>query len=344
MTTAGFSRRQVLTVAGLALGVGIVEMSVPTAAAWAEPSDPPLGKLTLEAVVDEPVAVLSGKATAPTACPRQLAVKVVNEDVELPAGTQLTVSFDPRLFAVIEPAIVTLGGRPVATTSTTTGDPATGLRTCTVTLRQEVPARAAATGDLVVLLGTAHPRLYPFDLVRRPADAVADMASTRRLPGAHRDLRPTRPPAFGGPATPWGIELAGGWGRRTWGAENQYWYYYPVQISMRSTGPGGAPVAAAFTVSVDPQVVRDIAVASVRLNDEPLNGGKVHLAGTVRTTSVYQTQWRSGVMLKPGDALDLELRVSTLAPGGAIDFNSATLNVPANSKRLELSFAGEATR
>ncbi len=33
----------------------------------------------------------------------------------------------------------------------------------------------------------------------------------------------------------------------------------------------------------------------------------------------------------------------TLAPGGAIDFNSATLNVPANSKRLELSFAGEAT-
>ncbi|KQN28736.1 MULTISPECIES: MJ0042-type zinc finger domain-containing protein [unclassified Sphingomonas] len=34
----------------------------------------------------------------------------------------------------------------------------------------------------------------------------------------------------------------------------------------------------------------------------------------------------------------------TLAPGGAIDFNSATLNVPANSKRLELSFAGDATR
>ncbi len=34
----------------------------------------------------------------------------------------------------------------------------------------------------------------------------------------------------------------------------------------------------------------------------------------------------------------------TLAPGGSIDFNSATLNVPPNSKRLELSFAGEATR
>jgi len=32
----------------------------------------------------------------------------------------------------------------------------------------------------------------------------------------------------------------------------------------------------------------------------------------------------------------------TLNPGGAIDFNSAKLDVPSNSKRLELSFAGEA--
>jgi predicted Zn finger-like uncharacterized protein len=31
----------------------------------------------------------------------------------------------------------------------------------------------------------------------------------------------------------------------------------------------------------------------------------------------------------------------TLAPGGAVDFNSAKLDVPRNSRRLELSFAGE---
>jgi hypothetical protein len=31
----------------------------------------------------------------------------------------------------------------------------------------------------------------------------------------------------------------------------------------------------------------------------------------------------------------------TLPPGGAVDFNSAKLDVPASSKRLELSFAGE---
>jgi predicted Zn finger-like uncharacterized protein len=34
----------------------------------------------------------------------------------------------------------------------------------------------------------------------------------------------------------------------------------------------------------------------------------------------------------------------TLAPGGTIDFNSAKLDVPSSSKRLELSFAGETAR
>ena len=32
----------------------------------------------------------------------------------------------------------------------------------------------------------------------------------------------------------------------------------------------------------------------------------------------------------------------TLAPGEAVDFNSAKLDVPRNSRRLELSFSGEA--
>ena len=34
----------------------------------------------------------------------------------------------------------------------------------------------------------------------------------------------------------------------------------------------------------------------------------------------------------------------TLSPGAAVDFNSAKLDVPANSKRLELSFAGDTER
>ena len=34
-------------------------------------------------------------------------------------------------------------------------------------------------------------------------------------------------------------------------------------------------------------------------------------------------------------------QVRSVAPGGAVDFNSAKLDVPSNSKSLELSFAGE---
>ena len=34
-------------------------------------------------------------------------------------------------------------------------------------------------------------------------------------------------------------------------------------------------------------------------------------------------------------------QLRTVAPGGAIDFNSAKLDVPSSSKRLELSFAGQ---
>ncbi|MBT8226913.1 MAG: hypothetical protein HKP61_10755 [Dactylosporangium sp.] len=318
MTTAGFSRRQVLTVAGLTLGVGIVELGGPAAPASAAPDDPPVGTLTLEALPGEPVAVLSRDRAAPAACPRQLAVRVVNDGLALPAGTQVTVTFDQRLFAATDPAFVTLGGRRVAATSSTARNPATGATTCVVTLNEEVPARSAATGDLVALLGIAHPRLYPYDLVAQPAGAVAEMAATPRTPGAHRDLRPARPPAFGGPVTPWGVDLAGGWSRQTWGADDRYWYHYPVRVSIRGVGPARTP-AVALLVAVDPRVVREITVASARLNDKPYPTGKIRPAGTSRTGGVHQAQWRTGVRLDPGDVLDLGLRVATLTPAGALE-------------------------
>jgi hypothetical protein len=311
VTTAGFSRRQVLTFAGLALGVGSIELGGPPTPASAAPTVP---QLTLEPVGDHPVAVLSGDSAAPAVCPRQLAIKVVRDGVTLPSGTQLTVTFDPRLFAPVQPAIVTLGGRFVAAASTITTSSTTGLSTCAVTLKQAVPAE----GDLVAVMGTAHPLLYPRDLVRRPSDASADMAPTARSARAHRSLQPARPSSFGGPATPWGIELTGGWSRQSWGDSGRFWYYHPVQVTMRSVGPGKVPVPASFAVSVDPRLVRHVAVASVRLNRKPHNGA-VRLVGTSRTGSIYQTRWRSSVLLKPGDVLDVRLRVSSLTPSGTLE-------------------------
>jgi hypothetical protein len=309
VTTAGFSRRQVLTFAGLTLGVGVIELGGPATPASAAPTD----QLTLEPVGDQPVAVLSGDSAAPAVCPRQLAVRVVRGGVVLPSGTQLSVTFDPRLFAPVTPAIVTLGGRRVAATSTITESATTGLSTCAVTVTDAVPA----AGDLVAVMGTAHPLLYPRDLVRRPSDASVDVAPTSRSARAHRTLQPARPPSFGGPATPWGIELTGVWGRQSWGDRDQFWYYHPVQVTMRSVGPGRVPVPASFAVSVDPRLVRDVSVAAVRLNHKPHNA-EVRLSATSRTGSVYRTRWLTSVLLKPGDVLDVQLRVSPLTPSGTL--------------------------
>lgn len=308
MTSARLSRRQVLTFAGLTLGVGVIELA---GSPWPAAAAPAAGQLLLQPVADQPVAVLSGDSTAPAVCPRQLAVRVVSDGVVLPAGTRLSVTFDPRLFAALPTAAVTRGRRFVLAESTITAT-TSGPSTCTVTFKEGVPA----DGDLIVVVGTAHPLLYPRDLVRRPADATADLASTPRSARAQRSLQPARPATLGGPRTPWGIELTGGWDRQTWDG-GRFWYYHPVQVSMRSVGPGKAPVAASFAISVDPRLVRDVAVGSIRLNQRPYHGA-VRLRKTTRTPSVYRTEWQSSVMLKPDDVLDVLLRVAPLTPSGPL--------------------------
>lgn len=317
MTLNGLSRRQILTIAGLTIGVAVVEVGIPASAASAAPDDVPPPELTLQAVADEPVAVLSGDATPPVACPRQLAVRVINDRLVLPTGTKLTVTFDPRLFALVEPAVVTLGSRLVAAASSTARDRKTGLSTYLVTLREAIPARSATVGDLVVVLGTVHPLRYPYDLTRHPASTVADLAATARSPRARRELRPDRPPAFGGPVTPWGVEIGGGWSRHAWGADDQFWYHCPTRVSIRGVGPSRTPPAA-FTVAVDPRLIRDITVDSARLNDKPFPLGKVRPAGVTRTDTLHWARWRTAVPLDTGDVLDVSLRVVTASPAGAL--------------------------
>lgn len=306
--TSRLSRRQVLTVAGLTLGVGVVELAGLPARASAAPTD----QVTLEPVAGQPVAVLSGDGAAPAACPRQLAVKILR-GVDLPAGTQLSVTFDPRVYAPLSAPVLTRQGRVVAAGSAVTTNPTTGLHTSTLTLSEAVPA----TGDLLAVLGTAHPLLYPYDLVRRPSAPTAQLSRTAKTASAKRDLQPQRPSSFGGAATPWGIELDGSWRRHTWGDREQFSYYHPVRLTMRSVGPGKALAASAFTVSLDPQLIRDIRVTGVELNNKKYRGGAT-LAATVRTGSLYQTRWHIPIRLAPGDVLDVMLAATPLVPTGAL--------------------------
>jgi hypothetical protein len=330
--TAHISRRQLLTVAGLTLGAAWVELGATASPAAAAPA----GQLTLEPVVDQPVPLLAAAGTAPTAIPRQLAVRILNEGLDLPAGTQLKVAFDQRIYSVLASPVVSLGGRTVAATAITGSDPATGQTVCTLTLGEPAPARSASTGDLIALLGTANPYLYPRDLVVSPLAATADVTAGGRT--AHRSLRPTRPSSFGGAATPWGVEVSAGWTTLTWGPGGRYWYYYPVIVSLTGSGPGRSP-AAEFTVTVDPQVVTELGVASARLNNRAYAISTITRVGRTTTGTLRQLRWRTKARLDAGDQLDVTLRVRTRTPAGALE----TISHPVVSTGLGRAAAARQT-
>jgi hypothetical protein len=308
------SRRQVLSFAGLVLGTGIVQVAGPTSRAAAAPTT---ADLTLEPIANDPVTVLYGDSPTVQECPRQLALKVVNGGVALPSGTRLMLTFDPRLYAPMERALVTLGNRSVPASTEITTDADSGTRTCTITLHESVPQLKPGQDALVAVVGTARPLLYPRDLVRRTVTTSAEMPATSRSPQRTTSLQPMRIAASGGTRIPWGIELGGIWGRHTWAAGEKFRYYYPVQLTMRSVGPGAVPSPPSFTVALDPRLVREISISWVRLNGKKYSG-TVRRLHTSRTTAVYETRWRTPTQLKAGDVLDFGLQASLLKPPGAL--------------------------
>lgn len=307
------SRRQLLTVAGLSLGTAWVDLADSSPAHAA-----PAGDILLEPISDRPVRVLSPDGAAPNAVPRQLAVRIRNDKVALVPGTKLTVTFDQRLYAVMSTPLITLGGRPVASTAVTETDPGTGRSVCTLTLGEQIPVRSAGAGDLIALVGTANAHLYPYDLVRTPADTTVDVKAATRSPAARRSLTASRPSSFGAAErAPWGVQVAGGWERISWGPGNRYWYYYPTLVSVTGTGPGRTP-AATFAVTVDPQVVTDIQVVAARLNNKAYPVSRITVEARTATGTHRQVRWRSQARLSENDQLDVELRVATRQPAGAL--------------------------
>ncbi|MGY9065128.1 hypothetical protein [Streptomyces sp. CAS3] len=299
------TRRQVLALGGLTLGVGAITVAGLGGTAWA---DSAAAEVELVPVGASPVVVLPGAGVQPAAFPRQLAVQVQHAGADLPAGTEVAVTYDPRLYSPLPAAVATVGDRRLRTTSAITTDARTTLVTCTVTLTETV----AAGGDPVVVVGTAYPVLYPRDLVIGPADATAAVGRENVKPSGRRSLQPRRPSAFGGAATPWGLEVSGVWSRYEW-ANGKRWYYYPAQVTLQSVGPGPAPEAVSFSIALDPQVVRDVRVTTARLNHKAHDAG-VRLLSHRLTASLFETRWSTRVKLKSGDRLDLGLEVRTRRP------------------------------
>jgi hypothetical protein len=296
----------------------MVEIALPPAFALAEPAAPAGQDLKLEPVANDPLPLLSAVSPVVGVYPRQLAVRVVNTGLVLPSGTQLKVTFDRRLYEPLTPVVLKLGTKAIAADSKTTIDDSTGLSTCTITLKEAMPAATADTAKLIAVIGTARPLLYPRDLVRRQLNSTAEVP--KRTAGAATSRRELH--ARGGAHAnrthaPWGIEVGGGWGIHKWGGPAEFAYYYPVLVTLRSVGPGAAPVPAGFTVSLDPRLVREISVTSVRLNGKPY-AGRIDRVGSNRTDTVYESQWRTPKPLKANDVLDVRLRARLLTPPDAL--------------------------
>ena len=325
MAEQGISRRRLLTFGGLVLGAGVIEPAFAGTPARADPATPDPATLDLEALADDPVTVLAADGSAAVvAVPRQLAVRVRNP-VVLPAGTQLRLTFDPRVYAAADPPVVTLGGRPVAIASTTSGNH------CTITLREAVPAGGAG---LIAVAGTARQVTYPEDLVRRMVGPAAELPPTAHSARSNHALHARGEAPAHGATQPWGIELSGGWARQTWGPAQEFSYYRPVLATLRSVGPGGTPDRVGFTVSVDPRLVRSVRPGPLRLNGKPLHG-TVSAAGVHRDDVVYETRWRVPARLKAGDVLDVLLDADLASPAGGL----STIRHPV----LSLSSLGTST-
>jgi hypothetical protein len=308
MDTPHVSRRQILTLAGLTLGAGVVELGGLAGPAAAATGDEP----TLQPIADSPVSVLSAAGAAAAAVPRQLAVRVVRP-ADLPAGSRIAITFDPRVYSPLTSPIVTRDGRPVAATRTVDIDPKTGLRTSAITLTEAVPAG----GDMIAIVGTAHPLLFPHDLLRRPAAPTARVRRGPHATDAQRSLQPGRPAAFGGAAQAWGTEVDVLWENRSWGDQDAYHYAVPVRVSLRGVGPGQGPSATAFTVALDRRLAGPVTVASAELNFKPYGKG-LQVSGTRRTASQFRAGFSAPVRLGPGDVLDVYLRVAAVVPTGPV--------------------------
>lgn len=301
----GISRRRLLTFAGLTLGAAVVE---PVLGGTPAPAAPAPASPSLEAVGDDPVTVLAADGSAAvTAVPRQLAVRV-GTAAALPAGTQLKLTFDDRIYAPVDPPVVTLGGRPVAIDAARNGN------LCTITLREPVPAGA---DSLVAVAGTAKQVSYPYDLVREPVAQGAEVPATAHTARSSHALHARGKAPAHGTTMPWGIELSGGWARQTWGPSQEFSYYRPVLAALRSVGPGPTPARVGFTVSVDPRLVRTVRPGDLRLNGKPVHS-RVTLLGEHRDDTVYETRWLLPARLKAGDVFDVLLDATLAAPAGAL--------------------------
>lgn len=263
--TASIRRRTVLAWGG-ALAAA---MTFPTAAR-ADPASASLLSATTAGLT--PVLVPGHDQTVKL--PRDLGITLRGP---LPAGTDFSFTYDPRLYKTNSTALVTLDDKPLGNELYSVSY-ADGL--ATLILKQNLP-----DGALTIIAGHLSPSRYPYDIVR-------DLSPV--LVTEHKKTKPKSAPAINlgqnaqgqKSGEPWGAECGALWDPVAWG--NNYRYYRPLSASIRSAGPGPVPAGSSIRICCDAQFVRELDI--VKATDSAAN----HVAGktkVVQLAGVSAIEW-----------------------------------------------------
>lgn len=228
--------------------------------------------------------------------PRDLGVTVRGP---LPAGTEIGIFYEPSMYELNTQARVAKGPKEMALklTSVSPGR-------ITITLLRPAPA-----GLLTLIAGHMTLSRYPHDIMRdaRELEVVKDR-KTRR---PEKTQGPSDSPGSVANLQPWGAECGALWEKVTWGSANHY--YWPAQISVRSTGPGPIPAGSTVRIHCDPRILQTMNVrGAVDRGGSPVAGSTMgSLDGGARALA-----WTSGVLIPAGHQISLSIgAVVSLPPG-----------------------------
>jgi hypothetical protein len=231
--------------------------------------------------------------------PRDLGVTVAGP---LPAGTELSLVYDPRLYTTNKRPTAVHEGNAVSVQSTSTG-----AGKITVTLKQSVP-----TGSLTIIAGQLSPNRYPYDIVRDLGTVEAD----KKTPGQGRStpnkLVQKKPASVSG--EPWGAECGALWDEVSWGDGNRY--YRPLSASVRSTGPGPIPPGSTIRILCDQGIVPTMQVvgATDSAARQVLGSAK-----KVNISGVTGVEWRTKTEVPAGEQVLLRLESTVDVPPNDLD-------------------------
>lgn len=292
----------------LAVTVGVLASGALNAVV--SPGADAAARLELRAA-DVPLLTMPG-AEDTLRVPRHLALEVVSGDA-VPAGTEIEVRFDPRLFHALEqPFVLTAEG---AGALEVRRGPADSPGRITVALPRSLKGRTSSSGPAAVLVLASANAPYPGDLVRAPAASAASLRSRGRTVSTG-SAAPLAQPRVGGAPRPWGVDLSGTWRPVAWGPDGRWHTSVPGSVCVRSTGPGPLATLPALEITLDRRVVRSVEISSVRLNGE-----RVTDLGRLRSHTLgnsLRVAWQGEHRLRANDLLECDLDVACVTPSGPL--------------------------